>query len=164
MRQLIIGLLAVLSLAGFARANEHTIREINQQVWVPFIQSYAEADGDLHASLYSKDIVRVNRGNVTSGDTYIERMRNYVDGLRGRGGRAIAFRFSERSSNEDAAYETGVFRLMRDDGTAAYGQFEVIIRKEDGRWKLTFDHDQPTDQVAWEAAQPMDAILIPLDR
>lgn len=164
MRQLLIGLLAVFGLSSLAGANEHNIREINEQIWVPFIQSYAAGDGDLHASLYSKDIVRVNRGNVTSGDAYIERMREYVNSLRERGGRAIAFRFTERSSNEDSAYETGVFRLMRNNGTAAYGQFEVIARKEDGHWKLTFDHDQPTDHEAWEAAEPMGAVLIPLDR
>ena len=145
MRQLVIGLLifigllTVVSLSGPARSDGHTIREINEQIWIPFVRSYAEGNGDLHASLYGSDIVRVNRDNVSSGKAYIERMRAYVDGLRDRGGRAIAFRFTERTSNEDAAYETGVFRLMRNNGTAAYGQFEVIIRKEDGRWKLTFD-------------------------
>ena len=161
MRQLLLGLIAAFGLSNLATADEYTIREINEHVWVPFVQSYAEGDGDLHASLYSKDMVRVSNGKITTGDAYIERMREYVNNLRERGGRAITFRFTERSSNEDAAYETGIFRLMRNNGTAAYGQFEVIMRKEGGRWKLTFDHDQPSNREAWEAAQPMDAVLIP---
>ncbi len=164
MRQLMIALMAMFAFTGLARADEVTNREMNEQIWVPFIQSYAEGDGDLHASLYSDQMVRVSRGRVQTGKAYIERVRGQVDGMRERGGRAIAFRFTERSSNEDAVYETGVFRIMRGDGTASYGQFEIVARKEDGRWKLTFDHDQPTNQVAWEAAEPMEAILIPAGR
>lgn len=145
-------------------ADEHTAREINAHIWVPFIQSYAEGDGNLHASLYSSEIVRVNGGEVQTGQAYIDSMRNYVNSLRSRGGRAISFRFTERSNNENTAYETGVFRLMRNDGTAAYGQFEVIIKKISGRWKLAFDHDAPTNRAAWDAADPMEPVLIPTDR
>lgn len=164
MQKLAITLLAIVGFNTQTFADGHTQAEINAQIWLPFIQSYAEGDGDLHASLYSKDIVRVNRGNVQTGEAYIERMRDYVNSLRERGGRPIAFRFTERSTNGETAYETGVFRLMRNDGTGMYGQFEVLMRKEEGRWKLTFDHDQPTDRAAWDAAEPMDPVLIPTDR
>lgn len=163
MKQIAFSLLTLFAASASALADNHTQREINAQIWLPFIQSYADGDGDLQASLYSKSIVRVNRGEVQTGDAYIERMRDYVNSLRARGGRSIAFRFTERSTNGDTAYETGVFRLMGSDGTAHYGQFEVIIRKENGRWKLTFDHDQPTDRVAWNDAEPMEPVLIPTD-
>lgn len=164
MKRITFSLLVLLTASTGVLADSHTQAEINAQIWVPFIQSYADGDGDLHASLYSKSIVRVNRGEVTTGDAYIERMRDYVNSLRARGGRAIAFRFNERSTDGETAYETGVYRLAGNNGTAHYGQFEVIIRKENGRWKLTFDHDQPTDRAAWNAAEPMEPVLIPTDR
>lgn len=154
--------LTLITFTKAVSANELTIAEINSQIWQPFIQSYLEGDGDLHASLYSEEIVRVSGGEIRTGRAYIERMRHMVNSFRGRGGRVILFRFNERSHNDDTAYETGVFRLMRSDGTAAYGEFNVVLKKIDGRWKLTFDHDQPTDEAAWDAAQPMQAVLIPV--
>ena len=164
MKQFTLSMLALFALSSATFADSHTQAEINADVWIPFVQSYADGDGDLHASLYSNSIVRVSRGEVQTGDAYIERMRSFVNSLRARGGRAIAFRFTERSTNGETAYETGVFRLMGSNGTAHYGQFEVIMRKEGGRWKLTFDHDQPTDRAAWESAEPMEPVLIPTDR
>lgn len=144
-----------------AYADEHSIAEINSQIWQPFIESYATGDGDLHASLYSPDIVRISRGEISTGSAYIERMRQYVNSLRARGGRSISFRFTERTHGDDIAYETGVFRIMRGDGSAMYGQFEVVIRNIGGEWKLTLDHDKPTNQMAWDEAEPMEPVLIP---
>ncbi len=164
MNKLIAVFICFFYLSGSAQADSHSNAEINAQIWLPFIESYAKGDGDLHASLYSDDIVRVSRGKVQTGMAYIERMREYVNSLADRGGRPISFRFNERSHNENTAYETGVFRLMHSDGTASYGRFEVVIKKIHGSWKLSFDHDQPTDRDAWNAAEPMDAMLIPADR
>lgn len=164
MRKVFCFFTLLICLSPFAHADSHSNSEINAQIWVPFIESYAKGDGDLHASLYSDDIVRVSNGTVQTGRAYIERMRGAVNGMRARGGRAINFRFIERSHTDDTAYETGVFRLMRPDGTSSYGKFEVVIKKTDGIWKLAFDHDAPTDRAAWIEAQPMDPVLIPAER
>ncbi len=164
MRKVFCFLTLLVGLSSFANADSHSNSEINAQIWVPFIESYAKGDGDLHASLYSDEIVRVTNGTVQTGRAYIERMRNAVNSMRARGGRAISFRFTERSHTGDTAYETGVFRLMRADGTSSYGKFEVVIKKIDGTWKLAFDHDAPTDRAAWLSAEPMEPVLIPADR
>ncbi len=163
MRYLPVFFVWLVALSQLAKADDMTIAEINRQVWQPFVQSYAESDGDLHASLYSQDIVRVSRGEVITGSAYIESMRRYVNGLHAQGGRIIQFRFNERSHSEDTAYESGVFRLMRSDGRAMYGAFTVVLKKTDGQWKLSFDRDERTDKAAWDSAQPMEPILTPVN-
>lgn len=143
--------LAVVIAFFTVNAQEPVVDEINAQIWEPFSRSYAEGDGDLHVSFYGPDIIRVSRGRVTRGSAYIERMRSFVGSLKERGGRNIAFRFTERSHSNDTAYEAGIYRLSGGE-RVHYGDFQVLIEKQDGAWKLVFDRDEPTDEAAWNAA------------
>jgi hypothetical protein len=123
-------------------------KEINEQVWRPFIASYNSLDTDGFMAVHSKDVIRAQRedGHImrheeytkvtASGNQYFE--DNKSD-------RKIELRFIERWAGIEAAYEVGVYKVttIRPSGNNSvfYGKFHVTLRKEKGVWKILVDSD-----------------------
>jgi ketosteroid isomerase-like protein len=123
-------------------------KEISNQVWKPFIKTFTEYDTEGFMALHSKDLIRSSRdGNsVLEWTTYYNNTR---DGeLRAKMAnrkRAIDLRFLERISSTNQAVEVGIYKTtsFQSDGTARdfYGKFLVVLRKENGVWKILVDTD-----------------------
>lgn len=126
--------------------------EVNNEIWVKFTTAFEKFDVDLFESLHSEEFIRVS-GNAKN----ISDKKTYLDGYRERwknntGNQTISFRFSERINNGVTASERGIYKLTVNLGAeneaSYYGEFHVILRKENGSWKLLVDYDSnPNNSV-----------------
>jgi ketosteroid isomerase-like protein len=122
--------------------------EINSQVWKPFIKSFNERDTKTFLALHSKDVVRAPRDSkvVWNWDQYYaqqekgDKRENAVNSKR-----MLELRFTERIASADQAVEVGVYKTtnINSAGVARsfYGRFHVVLRKEQGVWKILVDTD-----------------------
>jgi len=141
--------------------------EINAQVWRPFIQSFNDHDTKAFMSIHSKDVVRSPRDAklVWNYDEYYKNQENGDKRELASGSkRQLELRFTERIANNGMAVEVGVYKttMTRNDGTthSFYGRFHVVMRKENGIWKILVDTDSSEsgtiDEQDFMAAQPME--------
>ena len=140
---------------------------INDQVWKPFIKTFNEHDTDGFMNLHSKDLVRSARDgkSVLNWDQYFangkkSEERNKTSNRK----RKIELRFTERMTNGDQAVDVGIYKTSNilPDGSAQnyYGKFLVVLRKENGIWKILVDTDSSEggtiDEKSFLAAKPME--------
>ncbi len=114
---------------------------INQQVWVPFTQSWEARDAKAFNRLHTTDIVRIGSKSLLIGEEYKKRnMKQMADG--GGKNRTIEFAFDYRQVNGDIAYEMGFYRVKSPNDAESYiSRFHVELRKVDGVWKIARDYD-----------------------
>lgn len=143
------------------------LKELDRDIWLPFIKAYGEGNPDGYIALHSKSFVRP-MGDAKRIDTY----EQWASGTRGmfksfadRGAKmSIQFRFLERFANAESASERGIYEFTRINANGetrkAYGKFHVITRKEDGKWKILVDYDstegRTIDEAAFKAAHAQD--------
>ena len=148
-------------------AAQNPQKAINEQVWTPFIKTFNENDTDGFMNLHSKDLVRSARDgkSVLNWDQYYangkkSEERNKTSNRK----RKIELRFTERMANEDQAVEVGIYKTSNilPDGSEQnyYGKFLVVLRKENGTWKILVDTDSSEggtiDEKSFLAAKPME--------
>lgn len=121
---------------------------INDQVWKPFIQSYNTRDTDGFLAVHSKDVVRSPRDAklVLTWSEYYEHQKRGDDQGKGSGNkRQLDLRFTERIASDAQAVEVGIYKVTvadKEGNTRAfYGRFHVVLRKENGIWKILADTD-----------------------
>jgi ketosteroid isomerase-like protein len=129
----------------FAQAAQ---QEINSQVWKPFIQTFNDRDTKGFMDLHSKDVVRSPREgkNVWDWSGYYQQMERGDQREKAAGSkRQLELRFTERIANKGLAVEVGIYKTtsINSDGIARsfYGRFHVVLRKENGVWKILVDTD-----------------------
>jgi ketosteroid isomerase-like protein len=121
---------------------------INQDVWIPFMQSYANFDTDAFMALHTEDVIRIVRdgGDIILGEEY----RNGQDRNNKRSKEAgierrIELCFLERLAREEIAFESGYYKVISkrpdQEEQTFYGHFHVILKKVEGKWKLWVDSD-----------------------
>lgn len=141
-------LLAMFFGASLARpalaAEDH---EIDRTVWQPFLRAFAENDAAAFNALHSKDLVRADRdqGRVMDLAEYSRFNEDSFQQAREYGWkRVLELRFTERLRRGDLAYEVGIYRTRITIGTETrtyLGRFHVVLRNEDGAWKILVDSD-----------------------
>ncbi len=141
MRKLLILLFWV---PATALAQDDVQKEINEQVWIPFIKAYRESDGELLASLHTDDAVRVRQdgGSVDSGLSFLQSRIDSMARAKERGGAEMQLRLKKRFHNEDSAYEIGYYAVRTTSNFFSYGEFTVLLKKIDGRWRIAMDADK----------------------
>lgn len=144
-----------------------TLKELDRDIWLPFIKAYGEGNPDGYIALHSKSFVRP-MGDVKRIDTYDEwnrGTRNMFKSFAERGIKgSIQFRFLERFANVEAASERGIYEFTsinaKGETRKAYGKFHVISRKEDGKWKILVDYDstegRSINEESFKAAHAQD--------
>lgn len=141
-------LLAVVNM-GFAQSDQS---DINEQVWKPFTKAIMTQDVEGFAALHSKDLVRaeINRKKVMGLEEYKKGMEAGWPGWKesiqkNKSKYTFELRFIERISNGAMAYEIGYFKNESVTATGekrdSYGKFHVVLRKENGVWKILVDSD-----------------------
>lgn len=133
-------------------------QEINRQVWKPFQQSYAQLDPAAFMNLHTGDVIRIIRDNdkILKGQAYAQQVQDNTSAARQRGAsRSIDFRFTERFAQGDHAYEAGYYKVVSSynegEQYTFYGQFDVILRRENDRWKIMVDADTSKNGSLTEA-------------
>jgi hypothetical protein len=150
--RLLIALLLV-STSVFAQTVQS---EINEQVWKPFIKGFNENNAGLFMSVHSKDLVRSPRDSkkVLNWEQYNEQTAKQT------GVHSIELRFTERINNSGQAIDVGVYKTSYPNHPPYYGRFHVVLRKENGTWKILVDTDSneggKIDEAQFLSAQPME--------
>lgn len=140
-------------------------KEIDAQVWRPFIQSFEALDADAFLAVHSKELVRSARENneILNWNEYLSQTRagnEYTKNDASR--RTIELRFTERLANSSQAIDVGIYKtsvISRGNTRSFYGRFHVVLRKEGGTWKILVDTDSSEGGTISEkdffAAKPM---------
>ena len=134
-----------------------TTDEIDQQIWKPFIDTWKTMNAAKHTKLYHPDFTRVSErmNKVIPGERYFNSIKRMM-GMMGKKGvsSTITFKFRSRIQSDDQAWESGVYKavmLHPDKGEKVqYADFNVLLQKVDGIWKIKLDHDKPSTQVAFD--------------
>jgi ketosteroid isomerase-like protein len=143
-------LLFILTCCLIEASGQDTKKEINDQVWKPFIKAFNDRDTKAFMAVHSKDLIRSSRDSkeVLSWDEYNKQMSQWdQQELSAKSKRQLELRFTERltSKDQDQAIDVGVYKTtnIRSDGTSRsfYGRFHVVLRKENGTWRILVDTD-----------------------
>lgn len=143
-----LALVAATAIAADHGATNPVAREIDAQVWIPMLEASDRFDAQGFLDVQSQDLVRVSldRNEVYGLDRYSREISAGFDRARERGiKRQSELRFLTRTHSIGLARDTGIFRsrvlLPGGERQDRYTAFEMILRKEDGRWKILFDQD-----------------------
>jgi ketosteroid isomerase-like protein len=124
------------------------VRDINAQIWITMLRASDAFDAEGFLAVLSRDLVRVSmdRNEIYGFDRYSTEIRAGFERARQRKlRRRSTVRFLARSHSGDLARDTGIFRseviLPGGETRISYTAFEMILRKENGRWKLLVDQD-----------------------
>ena len=140
-------------------------KEINDQVWKPFIRTFNNDDDEGFKAVHSKDIIRVNQdGKQISGyDQYFKKVPDSIKAKWGKWSKQIELRFTQRITSTDNAFEVGYYKttsknVNTGETRTSYGRFHVLLRKEDGAWKILMDADanDGTDETVFQTGTPME--------
>jgi ketosteroid isomerase-like protein len=163
MKTVIISLCFAITLTAQAQTPQ---AEINKHVWEPFIASFNSHQADAFMAVHSKDAVRSARDGKTVWN-WDEYKKSQTEGdqedIKAKRKRTLTLRFTERIASNDLAVEVGVYKtsyLLADGKTMDYyGRFHVVLRKENGIWKILVDTDSSENGTIGEkdfmAAKPI---------
>ncbi|MEM8927939.1 MAG: nuclear transport factor 2 family protein [Bacteroidota bacterium] len=135
---------------------QEILESIKHDVWIPFMEAYAQLDAKKLKSIHDSDIFRVtmDQNTVKTGQTYLDDFGGFLDKVNANGGGlGIAFAISTTAidSSGNRAYQTGYYEFSsrnHDDPdlmVRGYGHFSVALRKTEGLWKLFLDADRRVD-------------------
>ena len=149
MRNMILSLSCLLILLTSSYAQDDAVQKaINEDVWKPFMESYAALDTDAFMAVHTDDVIRISRDgkNIRQGAEYAESMKKNNDrSKKGNSKRTISFSFLERFATGDLAFEVGYYKVgILQEGEPTryfYGKFQVVLKKVEGKWKLFVDSD-----------------------
>ncbi len=165
MNRIIFVFIGIACAQSYAYAQADSLQQqINQQVWKPFIQSFNNLDTKGFMSVHSKEMTRVVQdGNTLYGyDRYYrETEQGNQSTIKANRKRTIELRFTQRIASYNKAFEVGYYKFtsVQPDGTSrnGYGKFHVLLRRENGTWKILMDADasEKTDEATFQSAKPM---------
>lgn len=167
-------LLLLCACAAFAQDRRaelrvQSLREVTRDVWEPFVRGVNSFDDPAYLAVRSKDFVLVQSigQSFLDYDYYVEDTIKVMRELKAGGVRLLVeMRFDERFADAEYASERGIMRMVRTDadGTRhiSHTRFHVIVRKEDGRWRVISEYrwrtDPESDGQAFENARPADDV------
>ena len=123
------------------------VKEINEQVWKPFITHFISGNKEGFRSVHSKRITRVeiDRDIVQDYEKYFPPADPNSSPLKRNSNRLFELRFDKRISNGNKAWESGYYKgtVMQEgkEPRSYYGRFFVVLEKENGTWKILVDAD-----------------------
>lgn len=137
-------LLLLISTLTFGQAkNSDFSKEIDEQLWKSFVNSYNSRNGEKHIRIHTDDVLRITKNGIRKGKEYQDQiLKSY--GRKGQPKREIEFKFEHRIHAPNIAYEVGYFKVTvfrKDKTDEYYGRFSVVLKKEDGLWKIAQDWD-----------------------
>ncbi|MEM6724889.1 MAG: hypothetical protein AAF598_12670 [Bacteroidota bacterium] len=139
-------LLFSLSADVYAQAEvDSTILEaINEEVWIPFMQAYADHDVELYLSLHAEEVLRATPWGIRKGADFRKQIRASWS-IPNPSKKQIEFRFEHRIHTDSIAYEVGYYKLVYPDNKPEdqvhVGRFHVVLKKIDNRWYIAQDWD-----------------------
>lgn len=159
MRHILIIIFLFVTYGAFGQSSN---KEINEQVWKPFIKSFDQNDIQLFKSLHLADLIRVQSNEMLNYETYIKGYTSMFDKMKKNNSHyTIDLRFTRRVADSTRAFEEGYYKTsFMQNGTerAGYGKFSVVLLKKDGKWKILLDSDTSVgaNEAVFLEAKPME--------
>jgi len=162
---LLLSVIAFFSLPANAQSDSlKWVKEINQQVWKPFVTHFISGNNEGFSSVHSKRITRVEiDGNrLLDHDKYFPATDANAKPVKKNVSRLFELRFDKRISNGTRAWETGYYKgtVMQEgkEPRSYYGRFFVVLEKENGTWKILVDADtgKEANEENFSKAFPME--------
>ena len=154
--KLIFSLIFLIVLSHSLSAQD-TQKEINEQVWKPFIRNFNEHNPKEFMALHSKDVVRSPRDakSILNWDEYLkEQTAGDQQDIKENRKRTLELRFTERVNSKDRAIDVGIYKtsyIFQDGNKQDYfGRFHVVLRKEKNIWKILVDTDSSENGMIGE--------------
>ena len=140
------------------------VKEINEQVWKPFITHFTSGNKEGFRSVHSKKIARVeiDKGQVLDYDKYFPPVDPNGKQPSPAFQRLFELRFDKRISNGTKAWESGYYKgTVIQEGKeprSYYGRFFVVLEKENDGWKIIVDADtgKEATEENFNKAYPME--------
>ena len=140
-------------------------KEINEQVWKPFIKAFDNSDDEAFSAVHSKEVIRViqDDNRVMGYNEYFQKIPDSIKAKWGNWKKNIELRFVQRIASKDKAFEVGYYKTSSTNAVtgekrSGYGKFHVLLRKENGVWKILMDADasEKTDEAIFLSGKPME--------
>ena len=154
MKRIFLGVFSIIYITAFSQNFQ---KEINDQVWKPFISTFNNFDANGFLAVHSKDVVRSSRDSKTllNWSEYLKQQQEGNKRSKDNGiTRTLDLRFTERIANASQAIDVGIYKttVTNKDGKiqSFYGRFHVVLRKENGVWKILVDTDSSENQTIGE--------------
>jgi ketosteroid isomerase-like protein len=157
-------LLLVCSLTVFSQSDSLQ-NQINEQVWKPFINAINSGDNDALSKVHSKEVARVMQDNnkIIGYSEYFKKVPDSIKAKWSDWKSNIELRFVQRIASAGKAFEVGYYKTTSTNSKTGekrtgYGKFHVLLRKENGTWKILMDADanEKTDEKVFITAQPIE--------
>ena len=162
----IIVFILILAFHSSAKAQADSLqKQINEQVWRPFVESFGSLDVKGFMAVHSKEMTRVIQdANLIYGyERYFqETERGNEAAKKSNRKQTLELRFIQRIAAADKAFEVGYYKYtgIQPDGSSryGYGKFHVLLRRENGTWKILMDADasEKTNEAIFQSAKPME--------
>ena len=140
-------------------------KQINEQVWKPFINAFNNDDNEAFKAVHSLDLIRVvqDDNKVLSYDEYLKPVADSIKTKWGKWKHNIELRFIQRIASDGRAFEIGYYKtastnVATGEKRVSFGKFHVLLRKENGAWKILMDQDakEDADENKFMLAKPME--------
>jgi Domain of unknown function (DUF4440) len=135
--------------------SSNCVKEINEQVWKPFVKHLVSGNNKGFRALHSKRVIRVLIDNNILQDYekyFPVNKQNDTGSSDTRVSRLFELRFDKRICNGKTAWETGYYKGSvtgpGKEKRTYYGRFFVVLEKEEGAWKIIVDADTGKDASA----------------
>lgn len=125
-------------------------KEINEQVWKPFISNFISGNQEGFRDVHSKRVTRVeiDHNVIQEYEKYFPPVNPNSQNKKNVQ-RGFELRFDKRISNGIRAWESGFYKgTVMEEGKqprSYYGRFFVVLEKENGIWKILVDADTGKD-------------------
>ena len=124
------------------------IKEIDEQVWKPFMRSFSNDDNKGFRAVHSKEMVRViqDSKDIFGYDQYFKELPDSIKARSSDWKKTIELRFVQRIAKNDKAFDVGYYKTSyintkTGETRKGIGKFHVLLRKENGVWKILMDAD-----------------------
>lgn len=165
-RKTLVGCVLCFPLTVCAQSQLDSLRkQIDRDIWIPFLQGINTNNADLYNSVHSKDFHWVAGGNKTrimDLPAYIEDAAKVMTDRKNKGIQTIVdVAFLERNLNETFASEKCVTRYTAiepgKEPLVMYGIAQVFSRKVEGIWKkcIQYVSTEKTSKELFEQASPL---------
>ncbi len=140
--------------------------EVDEQLWKPFKKAWEQRDAKAFVALHTADVMRINPSSgIRAGKVYTDRLMKVYEG-KSDAKRTIDFWLEHRYYTGDIGYEVGYYEVISkkpgEDERRFYARFHIVLRKEEGRWKIAQDWDTsningvPVTKEDFDKGKPLD--------
>ena len=166
MRYITITLLLsmILSSSPAKSQSDSISQQINEQVWLPYINTFNNMYTEGFMELHSKKLTFIPEDSkrILNYDNYYANTKRSNEAYKQVSFKqSIDLRFTNRFTDQGNAFETGYYKtvIVQPDGIkkTEYGKFHVLLRQEKEVWKITFDTNtaENVDETLFQTGKPI---------